>query len=355
MAIVDLKSAYQSVHIRPMEHAITGLQWKFHNDSDPIIMCDTRLPFGAGKSPAIFNWITQAVARSLRRNGHHVVVYLEDFFVCGPDFDSCKSTFDTLIMTLCGLGFQINWNKIVPPTQQLVFRDVQIDTVAGLLSLKAGKLSDLVDLLDSFEQRKHAAHNQLESVAGKLCWAAHVVPWGWAYIGTIFNLIFSLKSPKHKCRLGDLQANLNWWRQWLICGLNWRRIWPHVSWSMFMLILVPKLAELSAMAKGFMCIGPLMYPVLTPSYQYQGTRHSNHGCPGVVPYLGLSPCGDSHRYNKMMEAVINNGTAQNSTRLDLLKHFASLAFQFNFTISASYMPGVDNIMADTISRLHEPG
>ena len=58
MAIVDLKSAYWSVHIRPMEHAITGLQWKFHNDSDHIIMCDTRLPFGARKSPAIFNRIT---------------------------------------------------------------------------------------------------------------------------------------------------------------------------------------------------------------------------------------------------------------------------------------------------------
>ena len=119
-------------------------------------MCDTRLPFGARKSPAIFNRITQAVACSLRRNGHHVVVYLEDFFVCGPDFDSCKSTFDALIMTLHGLGFQINWNKIVDPTQQLVFVGVQIDTVAGLLSLKAEKLRDLVDLLDNFKQRKRA-------------------------------------------------------------------------------------------------------------------------------------------------------------------------------------------------------
>ena len=148
------------------------------------------------------------------------------FFVWGPVFDSCKSTFDTLIMTLCGLGFQINWNKIVDPTQQLVFLSVQIDTVAGLLSLKAEKLRDLVDLLDSFKQRKHALRNQLESLAGKLCWAAHMVPWGWAHIRTIFNLISSLKSPKHKCRLGDLQADLNWWRHWLICGLNWRRIWP---------------------------------------------------------------------------------------------------------------------------------
>ena len=226
MAIVDLKSAYRSVHIRPMEHAITGLEWKFHNESDPIIMCGTRLPFGARKSSAIFNRITQTVACSLCRNGHHVVVYLDDFFVYGPNFESCKSTFDAFILTLRSLGFQINWNKIVYPTQQLVFLDVQIDTVAGILFLKAEKLSELVDLLENFKERKHASRNQLESLAGKLNWAAHVVPWGQAHIRSIFSLISSLKSPKHKCRLGDLQADLNLWRHWLNCGLNWHHIWP---------------------------------------------------------------------------------------------------------------------------------
>ena len=61
-----------------------------------------------------------------------------------------------------------------------------------------------------------------------------------------------------------------------------------------------------------------------------------------------------HFDNKMTEAVINNGTGRNSTCLDLLKHLASLAWQFYCTISASYITGVENTTADTISRLHEP-
>ena len=40
------------------------------------------------------------------------------------------------------------------------------------------------------------------------------------------------------------------------------------------------------------------------------------------------------------------------TCLDLLKH---LALEYNLTISASYIHGIDNAMADIISRLHEPG
>ena len=89
IAVVDLKSAYRSVHVRLAEHGITGLKWHFLNQSEPLIMCDTRLPFGACQTSAIFNRITQAVARSLGRDGHHVVFYLYDFFVCEPDFDSC--------------------------------------------------------------------------------------------------------------------------------------------------------------------------------------------------------------------------------------------------------------------------
>ena len=141
MAVVDLKSAYRSVHIRPDEQCITGLQWQFSGQKQPLTMCDTRLPFGARKSPAIFNRITQAVARSLRQAGHHVVVYLHDFFVCGPHFVSCKATYDALILKLRNLGFQISWNKVVDPCQQLVFLGIQIDTMTGHLSLKPEKLS----------------------------------------------------------------------------------------------------------------------------------------------------------------------------------------------------------------------
>ena len=74
-------------------------------------MCDTCLPFGAPKFPAIFNCITQAVACSLRQADNHVVVYLDDFFVFGPDFLFCKATYDALILKLRDLGFQINWKK----------------------------------------------------------------------------------------------------------------------------------------------------------------------------------------------------------------------------------------------------
>lgn len=106
MAVLDLKSAYRSVHIKKSERCLTGLSWKFPGDKKPTFMHDSRLPFGSRKSPAIFNRITQSIARMMRRKGHLVIVYLDDFWLCGPDFDSCKAALDDITVLLRSLGFQ---------------------------------------------------------------------------------------------------------------------------------------------------------------------------------------------------------------------------------------------------------
>ena len=71
-----------------------------------------------------------------------------------------------------------------------------IDTVSGELSLKPDKLMELIDLMQKFLGRKRASRRQMEQLAGKLCWAAHVVPWGTAHTRPIFTLLSSLKASE---------------------------------------------------------------------------------------------------------------------------------------------------------------
>ena len=63
MAKVDLESAYHSVRIHPDNYHATGIKFKFPGNPTSTYMYDMRLPFGAWKSPGIFNHITQAVKR----------------------------------------------------------------------------------------------------------------------------------------------------------------------------------------------------------------------------------------------------------------------------------------------------
>ena len=139
-------------------------------------MCDTHLSFSARKSPAKINRITQAVVRSLRRDGHHVVVYLDDYFVCRPVFDSRKSTFDTLDILLLILGFLINWKTSW--SMSMVRFSLGTDRYCKFLLHKLEKVQELLNLLDIYKQDRQASCNELESLASKLCWASHVASWG---------------------------------------------------------------------------------------------------------------------------------------------------------------------------------
>ena len=65
----------------------TGLKWTFSGDCDPTLLVDTRLPFGAKRSPEIVNDLLQAVCRIMASKGFkHVVVYLDDFIVVADNY-----------------------------------------------------------------------------------------------------------------------------------------------------------------------------------------------------------------------------------------------------------------------------
>ena len=355
MAVVDLKSAYRSVHIRPVEYEITGLSWKFSGDKYPTLMCDTRLPFGSRKSPSVFNRITQAIVRIMNSRGYNTLAYLDDFFVTGPDFKSCKAALDALITLLRSLGFQINWSKIQDPCQAINFLGVHIDTVAGQLSLKPEKLRETLDMIRDFQRRRRASRKQLEGLAGKLNWAAHVTPWGRSHLQSIYTLISILKLPGHKTRLASIQWDLTWWATWLSTGHNRCRIWRSPA-------TIDVFTDSCPSAGGAFCCGDWLYsqwakdcPKLTP-------HHINTKELAAVVlaalrwrYLWQDHHIFIHTDSAVTQGIINKGSAHNMTCLLLLQLLGSLAIEFNFSITAVHIPGKMNILADSISRLHESG
>lgn len=53
-------------------------------------MIDERLPFGVARSPEIFNRITQAVRKVMKRKGYATkIVFQDDFLVIGRSYREC--------------------------------------------------------------------------------------------------------------------------------------------------------------------------------------------------------------------------------------------------------------------------
>ena len=59
--------------------------------------------------------------------------------------------------------------------------------------------------------------------------------------------------------------------------------------------------------------------------------------------------------NTATVAAINNQSTLNPISLNLLKHLSALAIHYDFSMTAQHLPGHKNVIADSISRLHEAG
>ncbi len=76
---VDIRKAYRNIPVFPADRSLLGMLWE---DS---LFVDTALPFGLRSAPDIFSAVADAAEWALRRDGvNHVLHYLEDFLVLGP-------------------------------------------------------------------------------------------------------------------------------------------------------------------------------------------------------------------------------------------------------------------------------
>ena len=227
LAKIDLKGAYRSVRILPEHRTLAGLRWKFANDSEPVYMVDTRLPFGARLAPIHFHKITQAVKHIMQRNGcRGITVYLDDFLIVAPTYQECLNQMNTLIRLVRKLGFAVAWDKVEGPTTKLTFLGIEIDTLDMELRLPQQKMEAFSDLLQDCCERKRLSLRQLQRLAGKLNWATQIICHGRTYLRILFEAMRGLKHQSHKRTISpELFGALQYWL-YLLNSSNGKRLIP---------------------------------------------------------------------------------------------------------------------------------
>ena len=356
LAKVDLKAAYRSVPISPASYSLTGLSWKFSKLAETSYIRDLKLPFGSGLACRIFQCLSDAVAGMMRRRGLSVISYLDDFLVVGDSFHSCWYAFDTLCTLLQSLGFNINWDKVIPPCQSLPFLGVHLNTITRRMSLPFDKLQELRALIKRWIKKKSFTKRELQQIIGKLNWAAKVVKGGRVFLRRLIDQMTMLRRPHHHTRLSSAaRADLEWWNYGLTIfhghasftcdalpptgnfttdaclvggGAYYAGDWFYCHWQ----------TDCPSMADAHInCLET--QTILMAAYRW---AHLWSGC-----HLRVS-CD-----NTTSVAAINKGTSKSPVIMACLRQLFWLSVKFDFKITAHYLPGSKNHLADTISRLHE--
>lgn len=356
MAKVDLQAAYRSVALHPSQYKYTGLKWIFEGDSEPTYMYDSMLPFGATLSVGIFHRLSQAVCRMANRRNIKCIGYLDDFWITADTFEECQQALTTMIQLLRSLGFSISYKKVEGPAQVLTFLGIEIDSLNMQLRLPADKVDAYKEVLKSFLTRPRASRRQLEQLAGKLAWAAHVVQGGSTYLQRVLAMLRPLKKPHHKAKLStEFYEDIQWWIAYIdhfnhkdivlgprpvihvytdssnhAAGIVAHNDWLHINWQ----IDVPEVQDTHINVKETLAVAAAVYR-WAPSWR---------GCQVIV-----------HTDNMTAKAAFNKGRTNNSLIMPHIRNTFWLSQAYDFVITLQHIKGSNNIEADCVSRLTEPG
>ncbi|XP_069131661.1 LOW QUALITY PROTEIN: uncharacterized protein [Argopecten irradians] len=357
MAKVDLSNAYRSVPIHPSNYTATGLKWTFSGETQPTYMYDCRLPFGVSKSPQIFQRLSSAVCRILKsKYGFRVISYLDDFLIMEHSFDRCLQALNTLIRVLRKLGFSINWSKVEGPTTRILFLGIVIDSETMTFSLPQDKLNHFACLLQSYVSKKRASKKQLETLCGKLSWAAQVICGGRTFLRRIISMKNAMADTHHKALLSPgFFKDLEWWLSFLHFFNGTQQILNSKPVTSLQSDACDKGAGAYYNGDYYYVNWELDMP---PIYR----EHINIKEP-VAIYLAI--CRWCHLLknqhvviytdNKTAASWINKGSSRNELCMFILRILFWFCACYNFTLKCVYFPGVQNVIADTCSRLHENG
>ena len=330
---------------------MTGFAWNFNGKER--YLCDSKLPFGAKLSVGIFHRLTQAVKRMMDRRGHDLlIVYLDDFLIIANSKEECAAALICLIQLLRKLGFAIHWGKVVDPTTKITFLGIELDSISMSVRLPSDKLDSLRQELLEFVQRKRASKRQLQSIAGKLFWAA-VVKGGRVFLRRIFDQTSFLKHASHKTLISpEMRKDFLWWFKFLqtfngkstildkqpfygvftdacddAAGGSFGHDWFYFNWDQDL----PQASSLHINEKEVLAV------VLAAQ------RWSKYW---VNKRIVL---------HSVTVACVNKGTSKNKMVMQCLRRLFWLSATHNFHMIARHLPGCLNIAADSASRLHSPG
>eukprot|EP00741_Cyanophora_paradoxa_P000420 tig00000404_g411.t1 len=354
MAKADIESAFRLLAVRRKDWWLLG--FALPSRSNPTILeffIDLCLPFGARSSPRIFEDLGQALDFALRRRGLDPTRYVDDIFLIGrAGTGECRRYIDVLLEVCADLGIPLAPHKLEGPGTRLTFLGIELDSLAMVARLSPERLADLEAKLAEWATRSHASAGQLRSLAGSLVSAVPVVPAGRFFLRRVVAQLATLRANHHRARLhAGFHADLAWWRD-LLQRLHGVRLIPTSDWQSAKVLRI----QTDASNLGF---GAVFGSSWTFGSWPEGTTRSMPWRELMALVIAAATWGPSWQQQRIIFETdckpvfhaLSGGRISQPALAPLLRSLYRLSALHHFEFRAVHVPGLENALADPLSRL----
>ena len=350
---IDLKDAYFHVPVAPdhrqfLRFAFKGQVYQFRV-----------LPFGLSLSPRVFTRCVAAALHPLQAGGMRILPYLDDWLLCASSRERALDITSTLLEHVAQLGLTVNFKKSsLVPRQDVVFIGVAMDSVSMRARPSPRRVDDILELVPRVRGGAGLTYGLLLRLLGMLIAASTLVPLGLLSLRPLQVWVNALgldpeRHQRRPVRLSSQCCRLlePWGRRRFLCQgvalgslpshreivvtdaslTGWGAVWDHRSlrgsWSPRESLLHMNTLELRAVhlaLRGFL-------PALEGSHILVRTDNTS-----AVYHIN------------------HQGGVRSQQSLREAQRLLQWAFPRFATLRAMHLPGVENQVADLLSRGRPP-
>lgn len=212
LTVIDVKEAYLHIPIHPAHHKflrfyVAGQHWQF-----------VALPFGLSSAPRTFTKVMAAALEELRLQGIMVIPYLDDLLVKGPSPEIAERHTTLVLETLTSFGWLINYNKSnLHPSQTTEYLGLVLDSKKGRAFLPTDKIKTLQNRIQVLQQNNRVPLRTAMQTLGTMVASFPAIPYAQFHTRTLQQWILKLqrKDRQNLDRKAVIptavKLSLDWW------------------------------------------------------------------------------------------------------------------------------------------------
>lgn len=341
---IDIHQAYFHLPIAETHRRFLRI---FYNNE---LLQLTALPFGLSSAPKMFATVSNWIAEILRARGFRILVYLDDFLLVNQDQQTLVSQVAETLSLLKTLGWHVNYNKsILEPSHEVEYLGLIWNTQENKIKLPGKKAMKIKLIISKLLKFKNSSLREMQSLLGLLNFANYTVSKGRLHCRRmqLFLKQFQQNRPRERNNLSvQVQQDLGWWL----------KVVEHSSSP----IIKPKVTHFFTTDAADAGWGAqLNNKYLSGKWAtYQKPWHSNmkelyavfaaiHSQRMTLKEAHILIQSDNRT---LVSYIRNEGGTRSLGLLKLTTRLLKLIQSLGITLSANYLPGRINEIADRLSR-----